>query len=179
MPNSLHWWKWKLRCIYAQVLMQMSDNNARAHKTTRGSDVDLGCGRRHAPQVQERISPECDPPTANAYAIAMVWVYDNNSWPCQTFGGSGTSPSHSRGHAPRAQERTSPECDPLTANAYTQAIMRMDDNDDWPCQTARWSGLSPSHGHGFPPEQKNPERHVDRGEDFRDRLCHGISGRDT
>jgi hypothetical protein len=27
-----------------------------------------------------------------------------------------------------------------------------------------------------PPEQKNPERHVDRREDFGDRLSYGISG---
>jgi hypothetical protein len=159
----------RLGCAYARVLMQRRDNDARARETTRGSDVDLGRGRGHAPRAQGRTSPDRNPPTAEHYtqvmaqidaehnpptadAYARVIERDDNSQSRQTARWSGGGPGRSCGHAPRAQGRTPPERDPLPADTYAQTIVRVDNDNDQPHQTARWSGGSPSRGHGFAPQ---------------------------
>jgi hypothetical protein len=117
-------------------------------------------------------SRKCDPPTVEVYAHTIVQLdaelaqtrqaatagyhtraikqtddEDNRS---QTAQWSGSGPCGRR-HAPQAQGRTPPECDPLPADAYAWTIARGDNNNNQPCQTARWSGSSPSRRCRFAP----------------------------
>jgi hypothetical protein len=66
-------------------------------------------------------------------------------------------PGRGRGHAPRAQERTPPEHDPPPADTYAQTIVRVDDDDNQPCQTARWSSSGPSCRRGLAPQTDTAE----------------------
>jgi hypothetical protein len=92
---------------------------------------------------------------AEAHSRSITLLDDNNDGP-QTAQWSGRG----RGHAPQAQERDPPTAESYahtisrleaTVDAYTRIIKRVDNNNDQPCQTARWSGGGPSRSHGHAP----------------------------
>jgi hypothetical protein len=100
---------------------------------------------------------------AEARCQAIEQMEDNDYRP-QTTRWSGSGPGRGRGHAPRAQERYSPTAEyhactiawlEAMVDAYTRVLERGDndvDDNDQPCQTARWSGGGPSRGHGLAPQ---------------------------
>jgi hypothetical protein len=78
-----------------------------------------------------------DPKPPNGQAAALVAVAD-------------THPERRSGHPP--------ERDPPPADAYTRTIARVDDDDDQPRQTTRWSSGGPSRGRGLAPQTDTVDR---------------------
>jgi hypothetical protein len=83
--------------------------------------------------------------TARYHARAIEQMDDEDDGP-QTTRWSGGGPGRGRGHAPRAQGWTPPKHNPPPADAYAWTIVRVDDDEDQPHQTARWSGSGPNRG---------------------------------
>jgi hypothetical protein len=63
--------------------------------------------------------------TVDTYTRALERMEDDDCRP-QTARWSGGGPGRGRGHAPRAQGRTSPDRNPPTAEHYAQVMARID-----------------------------------------------------
>jgi hypothetical protein len=166
-----------------QLIAQLEDDDD-GPQTARWSGGSPGRGRGHAPRAQERYSPTAEyhattiawlEATVDTYTRALERVEDDDNGP-QTTRWSGSGPSRGRGHAPRAQGRTSPDRNPPTAERYSQVMAWIDieypptadayawaierDDDSQSRQTTRWSGGGPgrSRGHGSAPRMDTAVR---------------------
>jgi hypothetical protein len=156
---------------YHARAIEQTDNEDNGPRTCRWSGGGPSCGCGHAPQAQERYSPTAEyhvttiarlEAMVDTYTRALERVEDDNCGP-QTARWSGGSPSRGRGHAPRAQGWTSPDCNPPTTECYAQVMAWIDtesptadayvqvierDDDSQSRQTTRWSGSSPGRSCG-------------------------------
>jgi hypothetical protein len=97
------------------------------------------------------------PRLERAYARVLTQRRDNDAQARKPTRGSDVDLGHGQGHAPRVQERTSPERptaeayaqviaqmdaerNPPTAERYAQVMAQMDMEDTQLHKTARWSG---------------------------------------